>query len=104
MGKTTDAHIAKITNLSNQCSQPSIRFADALISAKKLHQELASVEKTMTDRHKAIFGAGTSQSTEKEQAIASDSTFVQASKKFDALNDQFAELCLGRLDPARQAL
>ena len=104
MGKTTDAHIAKIDKFSRDCSQAAITFSTALISAKKINQELVSVEKRMTERHKAIFGNGTFRTPEMEQQIEFDPEYVQASAEFDFYNKHFEDVCNEKLDPARLAL
>jgi hypothetical protein len=103
MGKTTDAHIAKIQALNDLCAKPTIRFSTALTRAKAIHADCVAVEKTMTERHNAIFVGG-SQSKEQEKAIARDPVYLKASAEFDAYNKMFEDQVQDQLLPARTAL
>lgn len=104
MGKTTDAHIAKIDKLSHDCTQAAVTFSKALISAKGMHQELAKIEQRMTAVHKAFFGNGTIRTPEMEEQVQLHPDYVQASAEFDLYNKHFADVCNEKLNPARLAL
>jgi uncharacterized protein YjcR len=104
MGRTTNAHIEKIGTLSSACGQPVTSFSEALIAAKRLHAQMNALAQVMTNRHKAVFGNGTDQTTDKEKAIARDPQFVQAEAQIHALNTEFEKVCGDRLIPARDTL
>ncbi|HTX34435.1 MAG TPA: hypothetical protein VME43_05410 [Bryobacteraceae bacterium] len=104
MGKTTDAHIAKIESLSSICTRPTTAFSTALIRAKAIHHDIAAAEQLMTSRHQAIFGNGTGQSVEKERAITRDAQWIQANGKLEELGQIYEHHCLDSLNPARASL
>lgn len=104
MGRTTDAHIAKIDLLGSNCAKPAIAFSSALCFARRINEEIGKAEALMTSRHKVIFGNGTGQTAEKEKAITRDPLWRKANADLEVLGKEYGDHVLGALDPARATL
>jgi len=108
MGKTTDAYIDKLETLKSRCVVTP--FANAIIQARGISDQIAGQEKIMTERHAAIIGQTQVKGQLKsgvgggDDAVSKDPQFAAAEKKAETLNEQFVKFSLDVLAPARKAI
>jgi hypothetical protein len=104
MGRTTDAHIAKLDLLGSNCAKLAIAFSSALCLARRINEDIGEVDDLIASHHKVTCGNGTGETVGEEKAITRDRLLRKANTGLEVLGNEYVDHVLGALDSARATL